>query len=91
MGKEIEALEDDADFAPQPVHIDAGTRHAIAGQKDLTSLNRFKSVDAAKQCRLAATGRPDQAHDLMLLDRQIETSQDFDGTKFLLNFPDFEK
>ncbi len=52
--EEVEALEDDADLAPQRVDVDPSPADAIASEANLTLIDDLQLVDAAQQCRLAA-------------------------------------
>ena len=73
--EQVEALEHDPDVLAQRVQVDAATRHPLAVEPDLTLLDRLQRVDAAQQRRLAAARRPDEAHDLVLLDAQGHAAQ----------------
>ena len=66
--EQVEALEDDADVLAQRVHVDAAPGDAVAVDADLAALDRLEPVDAAQQRRLPAARRPDEAHDLVLVD-----------------------
>ena len=84
MREEVEALEHDPDVLAQPVQIDAPTRYALALEPDLALLDRLQRVDATKQRRLAATRRPDEAHDLVLVDAQRHAAQHLDAAEVRL-------
>jgi hypothetical protein len=91
MRKQVEALEDDADLAAQAVHIDARPGDAIAFELDLAALDRLETVDAAQQGGLAAAGRTDQAHHLMLVDRHVDAAQNIQRPEALMDVMDFKK
>ena len=44
----------------------------LAVDADLAAVDRLERVDAAQQRRLAAARRPDQAHDLVLVDVEVD-------------------
>ena len=59
----------------QRVDVDAAARHPFAVDVDLALLDRLERVDAAQQRRLAATRRADEAHDLVLVDAEVDAAQ----------------
>jgi hypothetical protein len=91
VGEEIEALEDDADIAPEAIDIDAGTRDAVAFEPDLAALDLLEPVDAAQKRGFAAARRADEADDLMLVHAQIQAVQHLDRTELFVNLFYFEE
>ena len=91
MGEEVEALEDDADLLTQPVQVDAAADDALALEADLAALDGLEAVDAAQQRRLAAARRPDEAHDLVLVDVQVDAPQHLVGAEALVDGVDVEE
>ncbi len=70
MGKQVEALEYDADLAPKRSQARAGSFHAMPVEHDLAAVRHFEAVDAAKKGRLAGAAASDDGDDLARLDRQ---------------------
>ena len=83
--EQVEALEHDADVAPQRVEVDPRPGHPVAVQADLAALDRLEPVDAAQQGRLAAARRADQAHHLMLVDVEVEAFEHLDVAEALVH------
>ena len=73
--EEVEGLEDDPDLASDAVHVDAARRHLLAGDRDAARVDRLEEVHAAQERRLARAGRADQAHDLVLGERQVDPAE----------------
>ena len=77
VGKEIEVLEDHAHFLAEQVDIGLGVIDHLSVDVDLALGRDLKHVETADQGALAGPGRPDDDHDLSLLDLQIDALQNF--------------
>ena len=68
--KQIEALEHDADLAPERLQAGARALHPTPVEHDFAAVRHFQAVDAAKQRGLARAAAPDDGHDFAGLDCQ---------------------
>ena len=91
MGEQVEALEDDADFAPQGVDVDALPADPVAVEADDAAVDGLQLVDAAQQRRLAAAGRADQTDHLVQIDIEIDTAQHRVRAERLVHVTQLEK
>jgi hypothetical protein len=57
-------------------HVGNRTKYALAVDPHFTSVNRQQSIDAAQQCRFAASARPDDGDDLAIANREIDATKD---------------
>ncbi len=75
MREEVERLEDDPDLAADAVHVDAAGGHLLAGDRDAARVDRLEEVHAAQERRLARAGGADEAHDLVLGEREVDPAK----------------
>src|SRR4029077_15901173 len=88
--EEVVALEDDPDFAAQLVDVDADVGDAVTVDRDRPTVDGLEEIDASEQRGLARSGRPDEAHDLVLVDRHVDAAQHPVVTEPLLELLDLE-
>ena len=91
MREQVEGLEDDPDPAPDAIDVHAGSRDLVPAQHDPSRVDRLEQVDAAEQGRLAGARRPDQAHDLVLVEPEIDPTQNFELAEGLVEPFDEER
>ena len=91
MREEVEGLEDDPDPAAHAVDVHAGCRDLVPAQHDPSRIDRLEQVDAAEQRRLAGARGTDQAHDLVLLEREVDPTQHFELAEGLVEPFDEER
>ena len=72
VGEQVERLEHDADAAPHRVGVGAAAGDLHAVEQDAAAVDRLEQVDAAQQGRLAGAARADEAHDLVLVDGEVD-------------------
>jgi hypothetical protein len=68
--KQVEALEHDANLAPERLQTRTRAFNSTAVEQDLTTIRHFQAVDATKQRGLAGATSPDDGYDLSRLYRQ---------------------
>ena len=58
--------------AANAVDVDTKGGAVLDGDEDQNSVDRLEPIDAAEERGLAAAGRADEAHDLVLGDREAD-------------------
>src|SRR5262245_25006816 len=81
MREKVEALEHHADFRAHPVDLTQIIRELYAVDDDAAHLLRFQAVDAADQRRLTRPRGPADDDLLAPGNREIDVSQDLEGTE----------
>src|SRR5207253_1360755 len=89
--EQVVALEHDADVLAEPVDVDATTTDPLTVDADLTVLDRLERVDAPQHRALATARRPDQAHDLVLVDAEVDALQHVVTTEPLVHAVELEE
>src|SRR5690606_32493953 len=81
VGNEVEGLEDDADIAAAEIrHLVLVHRvQACAVDVDLAAVQPFETGKHHQQCRLAGTGRADNANRFARIDRKVDPLQHMNG------------
>ena len=62
-----------------------------AGDHDPSRVDRLEEVDAAKERRLARAGRADEAHDLVLGERQVDAAEHLELAEGLVDALEHER
>ena len=76
IGESYAALQaSHADPAPDPVHVHAPRRDLLPLDENPARVDPLEQVHAAQQRRLAGAGRTDQAHDLVLAYREVDSPE----------------
>ena len=88
--KEVEGLEDDPDAAAHAVDVDSRPGDLLAVQDDPPAVHGLEEVHAAEERRLAGPRGADQAHDLVLGEDEVDTTQDLDPAERLVEVLDDE-
>ena len=83
-GIEGEELEHEGDVAVAGFKL----LHRLAIDEDVARVDILQPGNGAQRRGLAATGRPEEHHELPVLDRQIELSDDVNGTEVFLDVPE---
>ena len=89
--EEVERLEHDADPPPDAIDVHVGSRDVVAFDDDAPGVDRLDQVDAAQQRGLAGARRADEADDLVLIDRQVQATQDLEVAERLLEADDLQR
>ncbi len=85
MGKEIVALEDDADLAAQRLEALGRRLERLSVELDLAAIWPLEAVDAAEQRTLARAAAADDGDDLAGLDRERHIGERLMGAEPLRN------
>ena len=75
VGEEVERLKHDADPLADLVGVDTSRVNILTVEADRPFVDCFEKVDASQDRRLATAAWADEAHDLVLVDRQVDTGQ----------------
>jgi len=75
--EQVELLEYHADFASVNVDVNAHVRNVNAAEDDGAAGGVFHTVETAEESTLTASGRTQHAHDVALVDFDINTAEDF--------------
>jgi hypothetical protein len=89
--EEVVGLKDETDPSPHPVHIDSRPRDLLSADDDLATVDRLDQVDAAKERRLPRPGGTDEANDLVLADREVDSLQHLAQPERLVQVIDLER
>ena len=89
--EEVEGLEDDPDPATDAVDVDTAGGDLLAAHRDPPRVDRLEQVDAAQEGRLPRAGRADQAHDLVLGEREIDAAEHLELAERLVDALDEQR
>ena len=101
MGKQIEALEDEADLGPLACHVAVGEvvkpaagfapADALAVDPDLAAGRALEKIHAAQQGRLARAAGSDDGDALALGELEVDALQHFQGAEALMQIDDADE
>ena len=77
-------LKNHADSLSYAVDIDRTVGNAVSLELNISTLDILQLVDAAQQCRLARTGRPDQHRHAALLHIKLHSLEHFQTLETLM-------
>ena len=89
--EEVEGLEDDPDPAADAVDVDTAGGDLLAAHRDPPCVDRLEQVDAAQEGRLPRAGGADQAHDLVLGEREIDAAEHLELAERLVDALDEQR
>lgn len=85
MGKQVVALEDDADVLTQGAQVDIGSVDAVVADADLAGIDLLEAVDAAQRRALAGARATDQHQHLAALDCEADAVQHLERAEALMD------
>ena len=83
VGEEVVVLEDDTNLRADFIRVDARIGDVLAREEDLSIVNAFQEVGAAKEGGLTGTGGTQEDHDLVTADVKVEAAQHDIGSEAL--------
>ena len=78
-------------LASHAVHVDAPHGDVLAAEGDSARVDRLEQVHAAQEGRLPRSGRPDQADDVVLGEREVDPTQHLELAERLVHVLDAER